>query len=516
MTNATTPLVSSISQYGMDFSYTYDDVGNITSETREGVTTTYAYDSLGQLTRVNDPHENATWVYNYDLGGNITSKVRYAYTTGTLGAALETIPYSYTDSNWKDKLTAYNGQSITYDAIGNPLNDGTWTYNWEAGRRLAGLEKGNESITYSYEYGRRLTSRSCYNFTTLSSDFVGYEWRGEQLVHVTDGTNEMHFYYDAQNRPAMADFNGTYYTYLHNLQGDIVGLVDSSNNLVVEYKYDAWGRPTLKRSLTTAYDALATLNPFRYRGYIYDEASGLYYLRSRFYNPVWGRFVNADAYVGRRGDMLSHNLFSYCDNRVLICYDASGCGKTYVFYYYFPESKSPLKNEAYNSPYFDPTDPNVQMISVETATDFINSWNAMEGEIDDIYLYLHGDVGRLVFARDNLGINDDDAYSIDKLDEKEINGAIYDFACYGAASADGGASLAVALAYKVKGTVYACDVGVSYNYSFPLNCILGTNWYARTQTSKSTGNHWYKYTYGSIVASVVAVSSLTCTVFRKD
>ena len=109
----------------MDFSYTYDNVGNITSETREGVTTTYAYDSLGQLTRVNDPHENATWVYNYDLGGNITSKVRYAYTTGTLGAALETIPYSYTDSNWKDKLTAYNGQSITYDAIGNPLNDGT-------------------------------------------------------------------------------------------------------------------------------------------------------------------------------------------------------------------------------------------------------------------------------------------------------------------------------------------------------------------------------------------------------
>ena len=112
----------------MDFSYTYDNVGNITSETREGVTTTYSYDSLGQLTRVNDPHDTTsgntgtTWVYNYDLGGNITSKVRYAYTTGTLRTALETIPYSYTDSNWKDKLTAYNGQAITYDAIGNPLN----------------------------------------------------------------------------------------------------------------------------------------------------------------------------------------------------------------------------------------------------------------------------------------------------------------------------------------------------------------------------------------------------------
>ena len=76
----------------------------------------------------------------------------------------------------------------------------------------------------------------------------------------------MHFYYDAQSRPAMVNFNGAYYMYLHNLQGDIVGLVDSGNNIVVEYKYDAWGKTMLKRSLTTAYDTLATLNPFRYRG----------------------------------------------------------------------------------------------------------------------------------------------------------------------------------------------------------------------------------------------------------
>ena len=167
-------------------------------------------------------------------------------------------------------------------------------------------------------------SRSCYNFTTLSSDFVGYEWRGEQLVHVTDGTNEMHIYYDAQNRPAMADFNGTYYAYLHNLQGDVVGLVDSGNNLVVEYKYDAWGRPTLKRSLTTAYDALATLNPFRYRGYIYDEASGLYYLRSRFYNPVWGRFINADEvtdyFIYNRVD----NCYAYCNCCPIMYIDENG------------------------------------------------------------------------------------------------------------------------------------------------------------------------------------------------
>ena len=102
--------------------------------------------ALGQLFRVNDPHENATWVYNYDRGGNIFSKVKYAYTTGTLGAAVETIPYTYGDSNWKDKLTAYNGTAITYDAIGNPLNDGSWTYEWAVGRQLKKMSNPGKEI----------------------------------------------------------------------------------------------------------------------------------------------------------------------------------------------------------------------------------------------------------------------------------------------------------------------------------------------------------------------------------
>ena len=55
----------------------------------------------------------------------------------------------------------------------------------------------------------------------------------------------MHFFYDAQGRPAMVEFNGALYSYVHNLQGDIVGILDNAGSLVVEYKYDAWGKPTL-------------------------------------------------------------------------------------------------------------------------------------------------------------------------------------------------------------------------------------------------------------------------------
>ena len=47
----------------------------------------------------------------------------------------------------------------------------------------------------------------------------------------------MHFFYDAQSKPAMVEFNGAVYSYVHNLHGDIVGIVDSAGSLVVEYKY---------------------------------------------------------------------------------------------------------------------------------------------------------------------------------------------------------------------------------------------------------------------------------------
>ena len=115
----TSPLLWWIAQPGENCSYIYDDVGNITSETRNGLTVSYAYDKIGQLIRVNDPGDPAsgsagtTWTYEYDRGGNMLAKRRYAYTTGELGGELQSITYAYGDTNWKDKLTAYNGTPIT-------------------------------------------------------------------------------------------------------------------------------------------------------------------------------------------------------------------------------------------------------------------------------------------------------------------------------------------------------------------------------------------------------------------
>lgn len=66
------------------------------------------------------------------------------------------------------------------------------------------------------------------------------------------------------------------------------------------------------------------INPFRYRGYYYDVETGWYYLQSRYYNPEWGRFLNADGYLNANGDIIGFNLFAYCSNNPIMGYDPTG------------------------------------------------------------------------------------------------------------------------------------------------------------------------------------------------
>ena len=305
-----------------------DDAGNITSVSDGSKTTSYAYDLLGQLIRVNDPYDTTagsngtTWVYAYDQGGNMLSKTAYAFTTGTVGAAVKTDSFTYGDTNWKDKLTAFNGQTITYDEIGNPTNDGTWNYTWIGGRQMRAMckgefgEQGYDEITFEYnENGLRTKkNRMFYDSATgtVRQQTTEYTLHGKNIVHWSSGTNTMHFFYDAQNKPAVVVHNGKPYGYLYNLQGDVIALIDSSGNRVVEYRYDAWGR-ILSKTGTMA-DSLGTINPFRYRGYVYDGETGLYYLRSRYYKPNWARFLNGDKQLALAGCSIASNVFAYCMN----------------------------------------------------------------------------------------------------------------------------------------------------------------------------------------------------------
>ncbi len=102
----------------------------------------------------------------------------------------------------------------------------------------------------------------------------------------------------------------------------MTGLVNASGTRVVTYTYDAWGNP-LSTSGTMA-STLGSVNPLRYRGYVYDTETGLYYLQSRYYNPGWGRFINADAYLSAGGEFASNNMFAYCENNPVVRKDNEG------------------------------------------------------------------------------------------------------------------------------------------------------------------------------------------------
>ena len=318
-------------KYSVLYNYGYDANSNIVSEqgvkidsegTRVEVTT-YVYDSANQLIRENNKAAGKTWVWTYDDAGNILSETEYDFTTGTPTTPLVVRNYGYGDTNWGDLLKTYNGTSISYDSIGNPLNDGTWTYTWQEGRKLATMSKSGTTWTFTYDANGMRTKR------TTGSTTYNYTYHGSQLTHMTYGAIELHFNYDASGRPLSFTYsdttntNITYY-YVLNLQGDVVGILDSTGEKVVGYIYDAWGRlidTTGSMKLT-----LGKYNPLRYRGYVYDEETGLYYVSSRYYNPEIGRWINADAidYLGADGSPLSYNLFAYCKNNPVMGYDPTG------------------------------------------------------------------------------------------------------------------------------------------------------------------------------------------------
>ena len=135
------------------------------------------------------------------------------------------------------------------------------------------------------------------------------------------------FYYDQNGSVSSVLYNGVMYYYIKNLQGEIMQIVDENGNSIAIYAYDQWGKPTQMRQPTTTTVDLVNYNPFLYRGYVYDSDSGLYYLQSRYYDPVTGRFLNADGeevLICQQNSILQANLFTYGYNNPIVTKDVHG------------------------------------------------------------------------------------------------------------------------------------------------------------------------------------------------
>ncbi len=358
-----TPLVSAISLESIDndgttvtdrYGYTYDEYGNITQIRENGTLIwCYDYDELGQLVREVDCVADSTRLYVYDSAGNITDKYYFDsfsedlplyHVYACLGAETSLLTFNYSSSEWGDLLTGLNGQTITYDEIGNPLNwRNVFSMTWE-GRELKSFVVPSPRHTYTYTYnsdgvrvGKTLTTNSAiatYSYTVDGTRILSETYTG-------DYPHTLYFLYDESGSVIGVIYDNATYYYQKNLQGDIIRILSSTGKAVVEYTYNAWGR-CLSTTGSMAY-TLGEINPFRYRGYYYDNETGFYYLNSRYYDPYFGRFINADIYVSTGQGILGNNMFAYCRNNPVSRKDTFGMSDS-VCVENFNEDDNPLND----------------------------------------------------------------------------------------------------------------------------------------------------------------------------
>lgn len=202
---------------------------------------------------------------------------------------------------------------------------------WE-GRRLTGMTMNGGQFGYEFKY-------NADGIRTMKSFLGGtahvYGLNGSQIQTETIGNKLLVYLYDESGSPIGLQYRTTSYaanrfdTYYFekNLQGDIIAVYTEGGTKIGSYTYDAWGvcSYSYASGATSAQKQIvSTLNPFRYRGYYYDTETGFYYLQTRYYNPQWGRFLNADGYVNANGGLIGFNMFAYCSSNPTMYFDSEG------------------------------------------------------------------------------------------------------------------------------------------------------------------------------------------------
>lgn len=299
-------------------SYTYDANGNITAITdTKGSSTvkeSYIYDELNRLIRENSQTQKKTFTYEYDLGGNLVKVCEYPYTTGTLPTKPSATETGTFGQVWRDKLMKWNGVVMQYDSIGNMTKKGNTTFTWTQGRKLESVNNGKK-IRYYYDHAGNRVKKTVDNVTTE------YCMAGDLLVTEKGEGRRIWYYYDSAANPVSMRVSGKDYFYVRNLQNDVIALIDDTGETVVEYKYNSWGKIL---SITgSKAGTIGKINPFRYRGYYYDEETGMYYLKNRYYDPEIRRFISADSYISGFNSTMC-NVFCYCGNNPVSNSDPEG------------------------------------------------------------------------------------------------------------------------------------------------------------------------------------------------
>ena len=189
------------------------------------------------------------------------------------------------------------------------------------------MVKKNNSVIGRYTYdsdGMRITK------TTAEGPTTYHVMNGVCYGETRSNGQNLQYVFDENGRVIgfrmQFDTGSIRFYFVFNAQGDVVQLLDSWGNVQANYSYDTWGRCTATDSNGNALssDSIGMINPFRYRGYYYDNETGLYYLQSRYYDPVVGRFLNADSQLNPQQGSIGCNMFAYCGNNPVSKEDPTG------------------------------------------------------------------------------------------------------------------------------------------------------------------------------------------------
>jgi RHS repeat-associated protein len=318
------------------FAYILDPVGNRLRVTRDlalsplplSVTSVfdYNYDALSQLTAFEEIVGNLRLrrtEYAYDAVGNRQSVKEFSFLRGN--PVLRRTTLSSYDA--ADRLLQAGDVAYTHDANGNRLtelgSDRNISYRYDAADRLVGVGRGIAKIAYSYDgdgnkAGRSLDEGSEVKRTEFTSDITGAL---PVTIRETGTEGTRSYVYGLslveEELAASPGFVVPFFYHADGL-GSTIALTDMTGKPAAGYQYDPWGNPEI--SLGNA------PNRFLFTGEERDAASGLYYLRARWYDPSVGRFLNRDPLAGRPELPQSQHRYSYALLNPVRYVDPSGLG----------------------------------------------------------------------------------------------------------------------------------------------------------------------------------------------
>lgn len=308
---------------GTQIAYGYDAAGRVesiaaTTGASESIAVDYERDASGAITRANDtrygydeidrlvswydPSTDATTTYSYDANYNLTAvSVDGSLTTGfTFDAA--------------DRIV---NEGFDYDDAGNMTTDGERDYLYDSANRLVEIRESGEATAVA-RYGYDAANRRLWTEENGETTFFHYDGASANVIAETgeDGQLVASYVYDDRGRLHSMTRDAETYYYITDAHGDVVALTDEAGAVVNEYSYDPYGNPIHTEE--------GVDNPYRYAGYRFDEATGLYYCWNRYYDPGTYRFITADLYPGELGSPATMNAYVYCVGNPMSWIDPTG------------------------------------------------------------------------------------------------------------------------------------------------------------------------------------------------